>query len=829
MEPERQLRLHLTDRDLYRQPRYVEIKVTPKDSPNNGFTVHGLHRRHDRAERDDQPGFRPGLIRRLLADQFHGHVQRARHRFHRQRHLVHGQHRRHRRDGGRPERHGDRWPDRLQRGGHGDGDARECRRVDPGRRSQDAATNGNTASTSTDNTVTWDRARPHAPTFSPASPKTNDSLTASPRRAIPTVTTSPSPGPGRSIGAETSAPSRRTRAGPAPAGARTASLDLSQNYADELHGTMINPLNPSKGDPRRRGNAERRPLRAGHAAESYRHDRQHGADDPQPAGTPNEGETKTYTYNYPRMQTGTRRPPSPSKCGTAARTTPRTQTPRWHVRLLVRRRPRRHGRCEGDGRLGRLEQAADLGIRENVAPTIAISGGERERGLGLHIDAGRGQPTRARTPSPATSSTGATRTRATPTVRAVGVRVAVAPVDDVAGDGVGARVADRAQGQGVERALADVARRPADRDRRSDVAHRYGERRLVRGIRAVRHLHSDRRRRRAIGEQAVERATRDRRRADERAAGAALRIRGGEGQRVAVVVRGRERVRLRLALVRRYRRADDADRRRRVGDRDGSGLGTSPFRRPSFGVAWTTTESPLLGLSGFIMVPCSSSGRSSRSGRARRYAAGRGRRCSSSSGSCRVAGAIDLPDPGDRNVIAVRIAGRRRGGQEVIRLGEDGLNVGTVVIGHAVPHHAVVRRRGRGIRVGGRVLGAPGRDRRDDGAALGHAAHRDVIGRAVVRRDLGHRCYQRAAGRAPGERDVSAREACDGLVEGRREVDRCDVRRLALGGAWLIVTVGAAASTLKMLNVAVCVLSLASVSFQVPWFEAEKSAQFGAS
>ena len=38
-----------------------------------------------------------------------------------------------------------------------------------------------------------------------------------------------------------------------------------------------------------------------------------------------------------------------------------------------------------------------------------------------------------------------------------------------------------------------------------------------------------------------------------------------------------------------------------------------------------------------------------------------------------------------------------------------------------------------------------------------------------------------------------------------------------------------AAATRKMLNVAVCVLSLASVSFRVPWFEAEKIAQFGAS
>ena len=45
---------------------------------------------------------------------------------------------------------------------------------------QDAAGNTNTASRSTDNTVTWDRVpATTAPTFNPASPKTNDNLQAS--------------------------------------------------------------------------------------------------------------------------------------------------------------------------------------------------------------------------------------------------------------------------------------------------------------------------------------------------------------------------------------------------------------------------------------------------------------------------------------------------------------------------------------------------------------------------------------------------------------------------------------------------------------------------
>src|SRR5439155_13127582 len=53
-------------------------------------------------------------------------------------------------------------------------------------------------------------------------------------------------------------------------------------------------------------------------------------------------------------------------------------------------------------------------------------------------------------------------------VGGVGVRVAVAPVHDVAGDRVGARIGNRAQGQAVARALVHT-RRATDRDRGSDV------------------------------------------------------------------------------------------------------------------------------------------------------------------------------------------------------------------------------------------------------------------------------------------------------------------------------------------------------------------------
>ncbi|MEK6275737.1 MAG: hypothetical protein AABM30_10405, partial [Actinomycetota bacterium] len=116
---------------------------------------------------------------------------------------------------------------------------------------QDAAANTNTASTSTDNTVVWDRV-PAAttPGFSPAAPKTNDLLTAS-------TTTSDPDGDNISVewtfwrvnrGGNTcwiqssSSPS-------APAGVRTATLDLSANYVPfSCSGAMINPLNPSKGD-----------------------------------------------------------------------------------------------------------------------------------------------------------------------------------------------------------------------------------------------------------------------------------------------------------------------------------------------------------------------------------------------------------------------------------------------------------------------------------------------------------------------------------------------------------------------------------------------------
>ena len=120
----------------------------------------------------------------------------------------------------------------------------------PAGAAQDVATNGNTASTSTDNTATWDRVpATTAPTFSPASPKTNDSLTAS-------STTSDPDGDNISVSwtwkvnrGGNVCTVQTSSSGSAPAGARTATLDLSQNYAPtSCTGAMINPLNPSKGD-----------------------------------------------------------------------------------------------------------------------------------------------------------------------------------------------------------------------------------------------------------------------------------------------------------------------------------------------------------------------------------------------------------------------------------------------------------------------------------------------------------------------------------------------------------------------------------------------------
>ncbi len=114
----------------------------------------------------------------------------------------------------------------------------------------DAAGNTNNASTSTDNSVTFDRVpATTAPTFSPTSPKTNDLLTAS-------TTTSDPDGDNISVawtwkvnrGGDICTIQTNSSAA-AAAGVRTASLDLSANYVPtSCTGATINPLNPSKGD-----------------------------------------------------------------------------------------------------------------------------------------------------------------------------------------------------------------------------------------------------------------------------------------------------------------------------------------------------------------------------------------------------------------------------------------------------------------------------------------------------------------------------------------------------------------------------------------------------
>ena len=114
----------------------------------------------------------------------------------------------------------------------------------------DAAGNTNTASTSTDNTVTWDRV-PAAttPTFSPASPKTNDLLTTS-------TTTSDPDGDNISVSwtwfvtrGGNQCNIETASSASAPAGVRSVSLNLNANYVPtSCSGPMINPLNPSKGD-----------------------------------------------------------------------------------------------------------------------------------------------------------------------------------------------------------------------------------------------------------------------------------------------------------------------------------------------------------------------------------------------------------------------------------------------------------------------------------------------------------------------------------------------------------------------------------------------------
>ena len=116
---------------------------------------------------------------------------------------------------------------------------------------QDAAGNGNNASTSTDNTVTWDRL-PAAmtPSFNPASPKTNDLLQAS-------TTTSDPDGDNIAVawtwkvtrGANTCTIKTESSAS-AAAGLRTVSLDLSQSYPTSACTGASPPvsINPSKSD-----------------------------------------------------------------------------------------------------------------------------------------------------------------------------------------------------------------------------------------------------------------------------------------------------------------------------------------------------------------------------------------------------------------------------------------------------------------------------------------------------------------------------------------------------------------------------------------------------
>ena len=113
----------------------------------------------------------------------------------------------------------------------------------------DGAGNTSAASTSTDNTVTWDRVPALTLTLAPANPKTNQLLTAS-------GTTSDPDGDNISVAwvwrviRGSNVCTVQTNSSPsAPAGLRTAALDLSANYVPtSCSGALINPLNPSKGD-----------------------------------------------------------------------------------------------------------------------------------------------------------------------------------------------------------------------------------------------------------------------------------------------------------------------------------------------------------------------------------------------------------------------------------------------------------------------------------------------------------------------------------------------------------------------------------------------------
>jgi hypothetical protein len=115
----------------------------------------------------------------------------------------------------------------------------------------DPAGNGNTASTSNDNTVTWDRApATTTPTFNLGSPRTNDNLQAS-------TTTSDPDGDNVSVAwiwKVTRGPNTCTvktdSSAAATAGLRSVSLDLSQSYSTSSCSGATPPssINPSKDD-----------------------------------------------------------------------------------------------------------------------------------------------------------------------------------------------------------------------------------------------------------------------------------------------------------------------------------------------------------------------------------------------------------------------------------------------------------------------------------------------------------------------------------------------------------------------------------------------------
>ena len=263
------------------------VEAHARRGPTRTVTLRCLQRRHGCADRDDQPGCRPGRSDDWLADQLHSHVQRARHRLH-----VRGRLRREAQPAPRP-RSVTGGPTTYNVAVSGMATRGTVIATIPAGGAMDAAGNTNTASGSTDNSVTWDRVpATTTPTFSPSPPKTNDLLIASTTTSDPDGDNISSAGPGTSLAAATSARSRRTRSHRQPAGVRTVSLDLSANYVPtSCTGTMINPLNPSKGDPVIAQVTPNDGLFNGSTADRRRHDRQHGADDrrQQPGGNGERG------------------------------------------------------------------------------------------------------------------------------------------------------------------------------------------------------------------------------------------------------------------------------------------------------------------------------------------------------------------------------------------------------------------------------------------------------------------------------------------------------------------------------------------------------------